>query len=345
MNERRNKNYAIIDWVKLVLAFIILTYHCRPWDDFQAENIGRLVSILTAFAVALFFMASGFFLFVKIEIPCTQNGENRLKRFMVRTLRLYLLWSLIYLPFAIYGEIEIYNESIPKAIIKILRGTLLLGRNYLSWHLWYLLALVVSAGILFWWLRKGVSEKKILLFSFLLFLAGRWLDIMKENGYPAGAVGMVAGIYFSLFDSTSNGVFTGLFYVSAGMYIAKHHILGKRRMAGRILVATMLGTASFFLYQYYIAVSLLIAVAAVMLFDMLIGTEVKDCRISCLARRASRDIYLIHMLFYGVYWIFFRTGVKQSLCAYIFTLSGTAVYVGIREVVRRIICRREKKVS
>ena len=175
------------DLIKFCLSLVVVWIHTGTNDLFG----------LATLAVPAFFILSGFFLWNKL-FATEDSGERRriLSRWLKRILRLYLIWTLIYLPFAVIGIVQ---DGLPfyKGILVWLRNVVLVGENYLSWPLWYLLGLL-WAGLILYLSNKlslpfwGVCVLGIVMAS-LPFL-------LKLESRP---------LYLSLFKTTRNGLFVG----------------------------------------------------------------------------------------------------------------------------------------
>ena len=176
-----------VDTLKLFFSLVVV------WIHTGVGNLGGL----TRWAVPFFFLMSGFFLFGKLfNNPETDQRSGILMSWLKKILRHYLIWSIIFLPFAIIG---FQHDSITplKAILVYLRNLVLVGENYLSWPLWYLLGLLWS-GVIIWIANKlRIPFWALCLLAVLLFLTPLLLHL-EEND-----------IYLRFFKTTRNGLFLG----------------------------------------------------------------------------------------------------------------------------------------
>lgn len=152
--------------------------------------------------IPTYYTLSGFFLFGKI-LNNREKSTNTLVTWLRKTLRLYLIWTIIYIPFAIIGP---QQDGLPtlKAIAIWFRNILFVGENYLSWPLWYLLGLL-QAGVIIW-----LAEKlKFPLWIYPLFAMGLWLlpHIIPLNDIH---------FFTTVFKHTRNGFFIGFPYMVLG---------------------------------------------------------------------------------------------------------------------------------
>ncbi len=103
MQSNTQKTYAGLDIAKFLCSIVILLYH------YFSEN-GSLPGILSealslyAVAVALFMTISGFLVFNKLEHVTDQTERWRIvKKQSLKILRIYLIWSVPYLIYTVFG--------------------------------------------------------------------------------------------------------------------------------------------------------------------------------------------------------------------------------------------------
>ena len=210
------KEYKVLDVMKFVMAIVVVAIHTRPEMSFSSPFVIRLFESVYSIAVPFFFMASGFLLFRKISLPLNEDGELRIKSYLKRMCRLYLVWTIIYLPLTIYG-FYIDGLSPIKAVAVFIRNTLLVGENFMSWPLWYLLALIVAVSIIYILLKLKVSKTWIVIIGILMAFIGVGLDYCHANEL----LNPIVDLYFKVFLKTRNGFFVGLMYVALGLLCAK----------------------------------------------------------------------------------------------------------------------------
>lgn len=138
-------NYCFdgIDLIKFICAFLVCIIHISPLPTESLLysnyiNFG-LQQYICRIAVPFYFMASGFFLFRKIDL--TNIDTNRIQKYCFKALRLLGTWTLL----------------------------LVVGR---TGHLWYLGALVVAVVLISVLLKYHIKFKYIALLSILLYIIG-----------------------------------------------------------------------------------------------------------------------------------------------------------------------------
>lgn len=186
-----------IDTLKVFFSLIVVWIH---------TGVGNLGGLTTA-AVPFFFTVSGFLLFGKLFNET--NLEDRslvIKKWWYKTLRLYLIWSLIFFPFAVIG---LYHDNLSffKSTALYLYNLLFIGENYLSWPLWYLLGLL-WAGAIIW-----ISNKLRLPFWVFCLIALVLFAMPRVFHFHE--------FYYKFFKTTRNGLFIGFPFMVLGGFIRK----------------------------------------------------------------------------------------------------------------------------
>lgn len=188
-----------IDTLKFLFSLVVV------WIHTGVGNLGGL----TPWAVPFFFLVSGFFLFGKLFSEPEREARNALiVKWWKNILRLYLLWSLIFLPFAIIGFAKDHLGPV-KSIIVYLRNLVFIGENFLSWPLWYLLGML-WAGAIIWAANKLRLPFWVLCLLAVLLAVAPWLLKLENNE-----------LYLNLFKTTRNGLFIGYPFILLGGLIRR----------------------------------------------------------------------------------------------------------------------------
>lgn len=191
-----------LDLLKFVLAIIVVLRHCGQiyysTDDIFVKIITNTISPI---AVPIFFVISGYLFFMK------KRTKLDLKRYMSRVLKLYGVWSLIYLPLVL---IEMNNSGGFNALegLKFIQKVFFAGTYY---HLWYLPSLAVAIFLVYYISRK-ISNHMLIILGTLLYILGT-----LNNTYHLFSI----IIYEKIFLTMRNGVFFGIFFIAIGKYIAE----------------------------------------------------------------------------------------------------------------------------
>ena len=130
-------HYKGIDLLKLPMAAVVVAIHTTSWKLWG----------LTSVAVPFFFVVSGFFLFLKMTGDRKADME-RLRRWTLKALKMYLIWTAVYLPFTVYGCV-LDGLTIRQSLLMFFRNLVFVGEHFMSWPLWYLLGLVWVGGVFY----------------------------------------------------------------------------------------------------------------------------------------------------------------------------------------------------
>ena len=286
-----DKNLNIIDIMKLCMAMIVIAIHTNPeiiiGNDYCREAINSIYKV----AVPYFFMASGFLLFRKIQFPLiTIEDKSRVRKYIVKIARMYLVWTLLYLPFTIWGFIK---DGIPflKSVFIFIRNVLFVGENYCSWPLWYLLALLVAVLILYLFSSLKLKLWHTLFVAILLYSVGLFLEYCRQHGLMTD----VTRLYYSVFNTTRNGFFVGLLYVVLGLLTTYMRPLNKKVLLAGGCVGILIGFAGTIMNYPFAEVLLSYSLFIVTLQIPIQSLSVDMC---VNLRYLSTIVYFIHM-----YWV------------------------------------------
>lgn len=330
-------NYPHLDLIKLAMALFVVEIHTRPLRDVAfAERIVEGVDVL---AVPFFFIASAFLCFKGLSAAdfatSDSRGSVRVRKTTGKLLRLYLTWTVLYLPVTVYGHF-LKDESLLYGIASILRGTLLVGKNFCSGPLWYLLASVVAFALVYLCLRKGVTVRRLLIISAGFLLAGALLTVLRNWDGAPPFVALPVKAYFVVFGGVKNGLFKGFFYVAFGAAMGMNH---ERICKMPITYPVALLVIGVFGCIFIINDDNLpfCACASIALFLLSVRYNGNDLKPHVAARNASTIIYLVHMFFAVVFVYGICGGTSLSLLGnevntpllYLFALGGSCVVSAI----------------
>lgn len=298
------KQYNGLDTVKFILSILVALRHIIQ-IFFTAESrahmwIGAWLSNL---AVPTFFMISGFFLFQKVEAGNPDfpdpSAAAVIKRHSIKVLRMYLIWTVLYLPIDWYnwshGEVGV-REGISSYLHSFFFSSTTV-------QLWYLPALFVSCLLVWFGYTRGMKIWQLLLTGGCLYIVGVIGDNWYLNEMLPHHMYEKLMIYNRYFLTMRNGLFYGVLYVVIGLWFAKHPIGQERRQ-----LSLWLSTAGavFFIgvmYQevlHFHSTNMLLssAPAVVCLFMAAVSVNWKDRKLYLRLRLMSEWIYLAHFYFF-----------------------------------------------
>lgn len=284
----KQTHYNSIDYAKVIFAIFVVAIHTlQPFTDTLTSEARHFVTALLSLAVPFFFVASGFLLGNKLNSTNREGQSAYLKKWIYRIGRLYLLWTLIYLPYAIYG-FSIEEVGVVKSIAIYTRNILLVGENFWSWPLWYLLAMLVAGCIIYLLLLCKVKRIYWYILAIIFAISGVLIDELHANNWER------VNLYYSIFKTTRNGVFIGFPYITMGLFIASNGIWRPKFSLCVLLIA------GFITQLCKIPLSTFITIYA--LFSLIIGIALpeRNDELYTHCRLTSSVIYFTHMLWAGL---------------------------------------------
>ena len=310
--------YNGIDYFRMIAAFLIIAIHIGPLSSINITLDFGFTYVLCRIAVPFFLMTTGYF----VLYPVVTNNDDTLNlfKFLKKTLFLYLIAIIIYLPINIYAG-EFYSNI---GIIGIIRIIFLDGTFY---HLWYLPAVIVGCIFVFL-LSKKFSIKKIFIISLLLYIFG----LMGDSYY-----GLIKNIYFinefydvifKLTSFTRNGVFYAPIFLIMGVLIRKISFKAeaKEDMIYFVISMVCMLIEGLILYHFDIqrhtSMYIFLLPSMFFFFQILLsikGEQNKDFR------NISMYIYIIHPIFI----LAVRMAVKVFDFMSIFTENSVLNYITV----------------
>ncbi len=325
-----NKIYSTLDIAKFICAFFIIAIHTGPLTDISETGNFMVVQILARMAVPLFFIISGFLLFSKIDGEREWNDYENfaiLKHSVFRIIKLYIIWSVIYLPL---NYILIHQDGITIiGILRYLRDFFFVGSYY---HLWFLPSLIFSEIAVYFLLKHG-SMKIALgicgIFYFVGMLGNVYPQILENIPY----ISTLLNIYLKIFVTMRNGLFFGMVFVAIGAYFAKHKM--KIRQTSIIpfvaFMISMIGlVVECFMIQKYgymqplTSMYIMLIPSVSFLFMWLISIQLKEKDMYKGMRVLSILMYVSHIIFVVILNHLFPT--MNSLLFYICVVLCTLIF-------------------
>lgn len=320
------KNYYALDIAKFISAFLVICIHCGPLLDVSETGNFVLVQIIARLAVPFFFVASGFLLFQKIDLQREWNDyENKakLKHYVGRLCKIYLIWTILYLPFNYLLVSE--NGISLMEILRYLRDFFFTGSYY---HLWFLPALIVAVVIVYGLLFL-VGLQKTIWISFILYLLGMAGNVYADFILQLPLMGKLLDIYLKVFSTTRNGLFFGVLFVVIGAVFAKRNFYFKNRyvVLGGLTSIILLFVECFLLREYgfmndLTSMYLMNIPCMFFIFLFLLRLNLKKHKIYKTLRVMSLLIYVMHVMVINV--VVKVAPTMHSLAAY-----GIVVFVTV----------------
>ncbi len=241
------RTYAGIDLMKFLAAILVVSIHTRPFYDIDPRLGFVMENILTRIAVPFFFISSGYFFTDKVlSLSTIKQKRKALGSFLLRIFQLYLLWSLIYMPYDLY---YLYKEtpSIKQVFFTYLRQFFVIGSHF---HFWYLPSLIYSTLLVYFFVEVN-RFRTLLAVCILLYVIGilgdSYFGLLPKNTllYQNYA------FFLHYFDAMRTLVFFGAIFVALGAVIAWYQPrFSKKRLVTCIGVCGVLYLAEVLLLEY-----------------------------------------------------------------------------------------------
>lgn len=283
-----------IDLLKVCMSVLVVATHTELFSIIS--DIGSRDSLITALSIKVpfFFVASGFLVWNKIWNANRDEKLRRLKKWISKTARLYVVWTIIYLPFTIYG-FYIDDVELTKGVMVFLKNFIFVGENYLSWPLWYLLGMLIASIIIYYMVKWNWKTKTMCLVGVSFAVLGVMINWLSSEGYAES----ILNIYFKLFKTTRNGFFEGLPYILIGVFIASKGVIRSK------LFLCISFVLSFILHMCGFRFATFIVVYTV--FSLVIQINIgqrSENSIFKNMRLTSTIVYFVHMIYVGLLSIF-----------------------------------------
>ena len=280
--------------MKVLMAFVVVSIHTTDWPLLGIREV----------AVPFFFIVSGFFLMAKL------TGDRKtdlaaIREWTFKILKMYLIWTAIYLPFTVYGFLQ-DGLSMKQSLMLFGRNLVFVGENYMSWPLWYLLAMIWS-GVLAYLLRS--------------LKAPIWVMLIIGAGLAAIPHYLGGNAFFcKVFKGADNLVFTGPFYIALGGMLKRYHFHLPVWAGILITVAGLAGLR-------FTPFSIPIAAAGFFLLGRELPLRFISEELSKTFRDLSETIYLVHMIFAGILMLVFGLDKGALLFGLTSLFSATVAYM------------------
>ena len=152
--------YIAIDIAKLICAVLVVAIHTEPFADIFWLDKG--LGLFTRIPVPFFFTVSGYFLFLTDK---RETSAKKLLKYIRRIALMYVIWSLIYMPFLIHKCFSAGGMFDYGQFFKSIFWT------GVSSHLWYLIGSIVAASLT-WLMYRCFTEMETLVIAAFLLIFG-----------------------------------------------------------------------------------------------------------------------------------------------------------------------------
>lgn len=292
------------------MALFVVINHLNPLDKYIMEgSLGyNLYCFIIPFAVPFFYLSAGFFLGKKIEnIDSFNNNDYAIiKKTLFKVIKIYIVFTLIYLPITIYGFVH-SDVSILKSLLIFIRNFLLIGENYNSWILWYILSEIYGL-LLIYILRNKVNKNRyFIIIGTIIFLFGLSINFFNNITFKSN---LFVFIQKCLKFIIPNGrILNSLLYISLGIFISKHEKIKKKSLC--IFLIILLLVINTFVNNIFIT-GICRVICSYIIFVIVININFKNKKIADYCKQASKDFYFWHLYIFSVIQLLFEGKIKNT---------------------------------
>lgn len=326
------QNYNAIDLTKFICSILVVAIHIQPFGNnvnFRFLNYG-IQNYLARIAVPFFFVTSGFLLYRKTVFE-NFSIEKPLK-YVLKLFRLYVIWSLIYLPLNIKTFIS-GEKGVIHFLLEYVRNFIFTG-SYTQ--LWYLNATIFAVVLITILLLKHIVPKKIIIcaavFYFFGLFAQSYFGIIEPLRNSMPNLWNILKLFSKVIVTTRNGLFEGFLFVGIGMFFAFYHEKFLNCNRGRVIAGFVISMLLMFgetvILKYFNFVRardmyLFLVPATIFLFCIVYNLHLKDNKIYQYLRILSSLIFYMHLwIFKIVNYILKKLNVdfENSMLCFMFTI-------------------------
>ena len=308
-----SRRFNSLDVFKLIMAICVVAIHTEPLNGCKISLINEIYDSFVRMGVPFFFLASGYLMANKMKEPYEEKSNKEIVlKSLLRILKMYLLWSIIYLPLAV---MHFYSAKIPpaKAAISYVSDLIFVGEHYNSWPLWYLLSTAYSLLFVMLLFRRKMNIDRLLIVAAIVMGISIAISYFADQG---GELTGTAGVLHHIIINTikSGRLLTGFFYIPLGMKLYQ-----KKIRIGLAWMLLILGFACNVAITNTYLSTLLLVVSSVGLFCVVESIKLEDSAIYPVLRKMSTIVYLTHMYVWTAYYLLIYRKKTYGVDSFIFT--------------------------
>ncbi len=339
MTPEKHQRYNSIDLCKFLMAFCVVAIHTHPVDSTINKTLFTLYSVLLDLAVPFFFLAGGFLLGKDLRYPYSdRNSLSKIRKYLMRMVKYYCIWSLIYLPLAI-SSYRSKGWDIGRSIRSYIQGFFFIGEHFNSWMLWYLLSAIYALILILFLLKylRCSPETAAKTGSVILLVS---IGLTFLSGYDGPLPGWLHFIRTRLPGTIVNGrILLGCFYLPIGILLSRYDV-----SAFVSVYAFILGLCLRFSADNSFSNGMSAVLCSTGFFVLVKGIKLPDSKIYFVLRKMSTVIYFIHLLVWTAYYSLkyekITYGVESFLAVSLISTITAAVYVCCRY--RKILRKNQR---
>ena len=280
--------YKGFDIFKVFMSFLVVAIHVIPVPK-DGQFINSLIQSILDCAVPYFFLVSGFLLAKKMD-RYPENKEKVIVDFIKSSIKLYLIWTFIYLPITLAGLV-INDELNIKSGLFVIKNIVFKGENFFSWPLWYLLTLVyfgISLLISF----KLKFQPKYLFSSFYILFITLSIIFYKSSEHSV----LYQFKKFLTYHFAGLRILYGFLIITSGFLLAKNNL----KISSIILIILTIVLLLLNSYFHNFLSFHFLVLATICLFQLSKSIRMNYIKSTIDFRKTSTVMYLSHMIFYFI---------------------------------------------
>ncbi len=342
-SEAKRKQYQLLNGMKFIAAFFVVTIHCHFPGTF-----GEVVIGIARFAVPFFFMSGGFFCYYEDESILPKKIYHKIKHIFV----LMAGGIILYFIYGFAASIKNIGGFLKAQFsFKVFAEFLVFNQTKISEPLWFLPAFIYVYAVFYLIYKTGFLKKAYILIP-ILFIAG---VVLRE---AASFSDSLPDIFYTAYLSR-NFLFIGMPFFLTGYFARKNIDTLTAKLSNPLLFLLMAaGTAEAVLVQQLHAqksvyLGTFIAVFALFIFVIKNEDRIKVTGLSYLGAKYSFYIYIFHCIYKEGLTVaarLFPAAAKFSeiispvypIVIFAVTLITAAVYVAIKDSLKKLILKDNK---
>ena len=237
MNDR---NYTI-DLFKFISSILIIGIHTNLFVDNNDTLNFAAVDVICRLAVPFFAVCSGYFL--SKSLAKNEYGAKPIKKQEWKLIKLYALWTVLYLAYSIPTWIKTdwmsFGTFKDYALATVTQGC--------HYHLWYLISLIYALPLFYLCVRFIKNRKLLFVIMIVLYIIkalsygySQYLPVFMQSAFRMG------NKFSTLFDA----VFLLLPILLLGFFITQKKISLKFSLIGFIVSFSLLTVEAFALKAF-----------------------------------------------------------------------------------------------
>lgn len=310
------KQFNGIDLFKFIASIIVVAIHTSSLQNCSNGLIKNIWEIISIMAVPFFFLSTGYLSFYS-EKDKGVIDKTKIKYFLKKYIKIYIIWTIVYLPITIFGFINDGN-SLLKSIVLFIRAFFIIGENFDSWPLWYILSSIYAFLIIYILLNFKLNKREITICSLFILLFGCiitfFLNFQYHYVYPLELLKKI----LNLLLGGSGRLLYGVGYITIGINLALAE-KNKKSNLKYILILILLILLVPNTIKHFILIPLI-----TMIFNRIKDIEIKTKFINYkLLRTMSTVTYFMHMITYFLYTLIINDLNSRGFIPFIICLIST----------------------